>query len=427
MNPEDIADDATWDDIEAQFGYNFTDLIKEVPPDVQLEARNPKPPKKEALLKISKKEAKLKKKTSGDLFKFEKVISNVLPSTVEWTPIPPDKFETTLSDYTMNKGSERYAKLRWPANDPCVGRRSEMDHFLLHYPQASLPIMLKKTNEVLVSRKKKVLTEGEYFKWIGIWLAMCVVKLPARFMYWLTPAQCQHSIMTPMDFGNRYNMTEDRFNDILLHLKFADKPNRNDKGVDRWQELRPVVDAFNLQKNKVFSAGPELCGDESFSAYLGKNGAYADDGLPSVTKNPNKPKGVGLEINDTCCVQTGILTYCELAEGKEAMSTWKFTDRYPKHAAMNLRMTEFYHDAAQPVVFNADSKFSSLEASVALSDHGVKFRGMVKTCTKAYPKAAGNAHTFTERGETYALETTVNGVKHMAVMWGDRKRKVSPP
>ena len=61
------------------------------------------------------------------------------------------------------------------------------------------------------------------------------------------------------------------------------------------------------------------------------------------------------------------------------------------------------------------------------SDHGFMFRGMVKTCNKAYPKAAGNAHTFTERGETYALETTINGVKHRAVMWGDRKRKVSLP
>ena len=47
LNPDDVADNATWDDIEQQFGYSFSELMNEVPADVQKEARNSKAPKKE--------------------------------------------------------------------------------------------------------------------------------------------------------------------------------------------------------------------------------------------------------------------------------------------------------------------------------------------------------------------------------------------
>ena len=85
---------------------------------------------------------------------------------------------------------------------------------------------------------------------------------------------------------------------------------------DPWLPIRVFVDAFNELRKKIILPGPFITVDESMSSWKGKSLYFntASDmsisgvlGLPHKTKIVRKPKGVGLEIRNACCAETGIM------------------------------------------------------------------------------------------------------------------------
>ena len=84
-------------------------------------------------------------------------------------------------------------------------------------------------------------------------------------------------------------------------------------GIDK------VVQAFNRQREKVFSAGTHLCVDESVSEWRGRDHKHWN-GCPHVTRIARKPKGVGVDIKNLADVETGIMLRLELVQNKASMN-----------------------------------------------------------------------------------------------------------
>ncbi|KAJ0407213.1 hypothetical protein ATCC90586_004525 [Pythium insidiosum] len=80
------------------------------------------------------------------------------------------------------------SRLRWPYDTPSPDR-SFADYFSLLYPMQSLRSMLHHTNYTLVARGCAPITDGDWFRWIGIRLAMAFEprRGPTR-TYWESDA-----------------------------------------------------------------------------------------------------------------------------------------------------------------------------------------------------------------------------------------------
>ena len=105
--------------------------------------------------------------------------------------------------------------------------------------------------------------------------------------------------------------------------------------------------------------------------------------------------------------QTGIMLFLEMQEGKEAMAGKKYCDRYPKSAALTLRMTEFLHGRGH--VVHGDSAFASVAPCTALLEHSTYFSGLLKTAHKEFPRKFCQEMAFSaqaKRGDTVTIEST---------------------
>ena len=70
-------------------------------------------------------------------------------------------------------------------------------------------------------------------------------------------------------------------------------------------------------------------------------------GMPGLMVVPRKPTPIGLELHTLCCSLSGILVYFEVYEGKKAMESKEFCDKYPKSVALSLRCTKPYHSSVR--------------------------------------------------------------------------------
>ncbi len=184
-----------------------------------------------------------------------------------------------------------------------------------------------------------------------------------------------------------------------------------------------MIDAFNKHREKTVIPGEYLCVDESFSSWQGKDGKYCMEGLPHVSKEPRKPRGVGTELKGVADGESGVMLFIEINEGKESTtpSYIKYKNKYKNHTALTLRMVENWRGSRRVVC--ADSWFASVSTAVALKkDFGLYFIGMVKTAYSLYPKKFMEKKSL-ERGESVTLTTTVDGVKLLAHKWQDKKAK----
>ena len=110
-------------------------------------------------------------------------------------------------------------------------------------------------------------------------------------------------------FGSRFGMSKHRFFLVLRFMRFGSKS----KG-DKWSLVRPIVDTCNQARVDGFQPGWQICVDETMSAWRGRDGKVAADGMQHVTKIMRKPKGVGGEFGNSADVATGVCLRLGLAE-----------------------------------------------------------------------------------------------------------------
>ena len=88
------------------------------------------------------------------------------------------------------------------------------------WPTNTIEEMLHETNKRL-GDKRKTLTKGEFFKWLGIRLAMaCEPRRGPIDVYWKEEYEVG-SVFSPPCYNSRFNMTRHRFQEITQYLTFT--------------------------------------------------------------------------------------------------------------------------------------------------------------------------------------------------------------
>lgn len=268
-------------------------------------------------------------------------------------------------------------------------------------------------------------TEHEFYKLIGILLCAGLRKdLSYEELFKGTNTRYDFDVSPKLE---RY-MTYSRFNIIKRHLTYSKKPEtaeeRQQRG-DFWA-IQPLIDAFNEARRTGFKSGHTLCGDESFSAWLGKNERDVENGAPHVDSEERKPQGVGMQFKNIADSTTGVMMALEICACGDEMQRRKYCQDYDHGGGTSvlMRLAETAGVEGSSRVLVADSAFASVQTAVELRKRmGIHFIGLVKTATRAFPMSYLNEQPQLPRGEFVALKAQVDGVDLKAVSWHDRKRK----
>lgn len=124
-------------------------------------------------------------------------------------------------DENGNK-TRHFPKLIWPSlfRDE---HKHIIDYFYLMWPMDTVQDMIHLTNKGLVAKKKAALTKGEFFKWLGIRLAMAIEPRRGPItVYWEHDIH-EGSIFTPPDYERRFGMSRHRFQDITSSITFSER------------------------------------------------------------------------------------------------------------------------------------------------------------------------------------------------------------
>ncbi|XP_045778132.1 uncharacterized protein LOC123876048 [Maniola jurtina] len=296
--------------------------------------------------------------------------------------------------------------------EPLRGTQSVKDAFFMVFPREKVHYIIQCTNSMFPA-KQKVLTEKELLLFIGIMYAMTLQELPDRRCYWNTTSE---GIYPPANFGQKFGMSRQRFETILMALRFTQPSDLDDS--DKWRNVRTLVTMVNEKLEHTIRPGSKITVDESMFAWYGR-GAYFKDGMPAVMKIKRKPKGVGCEVKTACDSGTNIMIRMEINEGKESMSAKKWQRELGAGTATTLRLTEPWHGSGRIVV--GDSWFASVKTAVELSKVGLYFIGLVKTAHSFYPSSEMATRCPSHKGASVVSTAEKDSVHLIACAWRDKK------
>ena len=165
--------------------------------------------------------------------------------------------------------------------------------------------ILPKTNNNLHHGHDQ-LQYGEFLQWLGLWLLMSTMVGPQRHEYWAAyPINAFRG--APLRLG--VWMSRAHFDAILAALSFTDRD--PPPFVDKFWEVRQMIDAWGSNMNNAFAPGYMNCLDESMSVWTNK---FTCPGFMFV---PRKPWPFGNEYHTVCCCLSGIMWGIDLVEGKD--------------------------------------------------------------------------------------------------------------
>lgn len=130
--------------------------------------------------------------------------------------------------------------------------------------------------------------------------------------------------------------------------------------VDKFHEVREVIDAWNKNMATNFVPSWVSCLDESMSPWTNK---YTCPGFMFV---PRKPHTYGNEYHTICCCKTGILYQLELVEGKDAPrgKVFEYENHGGKTVGLLLRLTRPIWNMGHTIIL--DSGFCVLKGIIEL-------------------------------------------------------------
>ena len=329
------------------------------------------------------------------------------PHGLHWEPVESVKVDSFQSP-------KRKFFLSWPNDLPIENRRA-MDYFMLLFPISTVPDFIARTNSELEKHSQRPMTKQEFFKFIGILYCMGDLKLADRREYWSIPTP--DDLFMPPNVG-RFGIGQTRFETILRYLRFGDDTD------DPWTHPRALINAFNENRIETCQPSWRLCVDEKMSAYRPRKGAWCDDSIPHLTKIIRKPEGVGTELKDVTDGATRVTMGLELQEGKLAMGTKEYVDKFNAGTAVLLRLCKPWFNSNRVVC--GDSAFASVEAAIACQSHGLHFSGLVKTASRKFPKKYLTDLDLPECGQhAVVISNPSADVRLLGVAWnGGKKRKL---
>ena len=217
-----------------------------------------------------------------------------------------------------------------------------------------------------------VFTEYQFIQCIGVLYGKCLLPSGSIRELW---NKTTDGFVQAMNIGGRFGLVRDRFEQWRKYLKLwpqgsADNP---------YARVTYLISAFNETRKNNVAPGTGVCIDESMGKWIP---FFSDtpEGIPHLTKLIRKPVGVGSEYKCMADAFSGIMLFLELQQCKESMKQKKWCDKYPKHVALSLRLTEMLHGKGHIVY--GDSYFTSIQTVKALLEHGTYYLGMLSWISK---------------------------------------------
>ena len=252
-----------------------------------------------------------------------------------------------------------------------------LELFLLFFGEVLLrDIVLIATNINLPEGTVKV-SYGEFLHWLGLWLLMSSSVGFTKDDYWRTRKERNTAERkVPYDF-NDY-MSRRRFELILRHISYTtiEPPNY----LDKFWQVRQIIEQWNTNIATVFSAGWAVCLDESMSIWTNRWTC------PGWVFCPRKPHPFGNEYHSICCGLCAIMFGIDMVEGNDHPKEMPNNDphRYGPTVSLLLRMCRSIYYSGRVVIL--DSGFCVLKGIVEqLYKKGV-YAGAVIKKRRYWPK-----------------------------------------
>ena len=230
-------------------------------------------------------------------------------------------------------------------------------------------------------------TEGEIWLFLAYKHYMSVYPQDGdKADYWAAEPGPEHEgeVFIVHNLG-KYGLTYSRYRQIERSFTLP----TYEQLSDPFNPIRFFVDKWNENMFVAFIPGAEVTVDESMAEWLGK-------AMPGLMHVPRKPTDTGREGHTTACVESGLLIFYEIYEGKEKMEDKEYVREWGKNPAKAMRCVKNWFHSGRLVL--VDSGFASVELAQGLAENGLFMIGNVKTAHAGFPKAWLNGQV-TQRGD----------------------------
>lgn len=222
-------------------------------------------------------------------------------------------------------------------------------------------------------------TPGEVWLFFAYQLFMTLHPIEgSRRDYWLSAddiaTQRPGEELVPHNLG-RHGLSHGRWR--LLQRCFSLPMHPIQNHVDPFRPIRRFEEQWNARMVDCLDPGKFITVDESMALWKGR-------GMPGLMHVPRKPTPVGRETHTAADVETGVIIWSELYEGKDRMADKEFVAEYSKSSALALRCSKPWFNTGRTLIL--DSGFASLLCAKACANNGLYMIGNVKTGHRGFPR-----------------------------------------
>ncbi len=273
------------------------------------------------------------------------------------------------SDFTDQAG--KFVHHRWDE----IADMDELQLFCMCFPQKWIvDSVIPETNKTL----NKPMDLKEFYVWLGcgIFFMSCFLRIDDRDLWWSTKAV---DMFEGSPFRLNKYMTKAHFREIMESIRYTSKEAPL-LFVDRFHEVREMVDAFNDHYSSEYKPSWLNCNNKLMNSWLNKF-------CPGFMSLPHKPHPFGNEYHLIADRDGGrpIMWRVRIVKGKDRPKkpdrTWAFptkweTKGYSNTVELLMDMTKPLHHTGK--VVTGDSGFCVAQGVTALHQHGVHGQFLIK-------------------------------------------------
>ena len=161
------------------------------------------------------------------------------------------------------------------------------------------------------NRHFKAVTPHELVVWEGLLIGASQYHLKGKDLFRPRP---RRGLREAPNFSQW--MKHHRFEEIRGLVKYA-KADLDKVATDPWAMFRRHVEEFNTNRRELINRGLWATLDEIMSSFRPRKDKLG--GLPNISFIYRKPKPIGTEFKAVCDASTGVMTFLEIQEGRDAM------------------------------------------------------------------------------------------------------------
>ena len=262
--------------------------------------------------------------------------------------------------------------------------------------------MYIRTRDPAKHRSKWSPTDTDELKaYIGMVIAMGIIKLPRMDLYW----QTKYPLFTLL--GIPEVMSRDRFLTISRYFHISDRVNEPRMGTPRYDKLykvRTFHDMLSRRFQSLFNPGPEVTIDEAMIPYKGR--------LSFIQYMKDKPTKWGIKVWTLSDAKTGYIYATIIYTGKDVHTSGLLGDKVVCALLQGFEYTGIH--------VYTDSFYTNPNLLVHLHERGIYACGTVQKNKEGMPKDMAVPKVSEKRYEMGDIDWWTND-SLLFVRWKDKR------